>query len=272
MSALERVLSLVENVHQAKENQWEALCPAHDDRARSLAVAQGRKGVVVTCYAGCEVDAICAAIGIELKDLFDPEDAPAPIVAVARPQPLPTIAEVDTWARRIDEVGPRLAELKRWSLPTLRSLGVGYDGRRLTIPVVDARGTLVNLVRYSPAPARSQPKSIALRGHPRDLWPPPEGFPRGLPLTIVEGEADAISGREMGMGAVAVPGANGWKDDMAARFAGRYVVVCCDCDASGRALAGRVAHALRSVTRFRIVDLDPTRSDGFDISDQLVSS
>lgn len=49
---------------------WMAKCCAHDDREASLSIKQGDKGIVLKCHAGCTSEAICAALGIELADLF----------------------------------------------------------------------------------------------------------------------------------------------------------------------------------------------------------
>ena len=47
-----------------------ARCPAHDDRSPSLSIAEGDKGLLIRCWAGCRVEEICAAMGIAQADLF----------------------------------------------------------------------------------------------------------------------------------------------------------------------------------------------------------
>jgi putative DNA primase/helicase len=50
---------------------WMARCPAHDDRRASLSIGAGHDGrVLLHCHARCTADAICAAAGLELRDLF----------------------------------------------------------------------------------------------------------------------------------------------------------------------------------------------------------
>ena len=50
---------------------WLACCPAHDDRKPSLSIDSGDDGrVLLHCHAGCEVEAVCAALGITTADLF----------------------------------------------------------------------------------------------------------------------------------------------------------------------------------------------------------
>jgi len=50
--------------------RWSARCPAHDDRSPSLQISEGERGLLIRCWAGCTLTAICANLGIELKDLF----------------------------------------------------------------------------------------------------------------------------------------------------------------------------------------------------------
>ncbi|MGA7636617.1 MAG: hypothetical protein WCB00_06795, partial [Candidatus Acidiferrales bacterium] len=49
---------------------WQALCPAHPDRNPSLSIAVGNGRILVHCHAGCSQEAVLAALGIELSELF----------------------------------------------------------------------------------------------------------------------------------------------------------------------------------------------------------
>ena len=50
---------------------WTARCPAHDDEHPSLSIGQGDDGrCLLKCHAGCANDAIVAAIGLRVIDLF----------------------------------------------------------------------------------------------------------------------------------------------------------------------------------------------------------
>ncbi|MFZ5702694.1 MAG: hypothetical protein ACOY4P_15220 [Pseudomonadota bacterium] len=48
---------------------WSARCPAHPDRSPSLSIAEGERGILLHCHAGCDTDAVCAALGLTLTDL-----------------------------------------------------------------------------------------------------------------------------------------------------------------------------------------------------------
>jgi hypothetical protein len=51
---------------------WIARCPAHNDRHPSLSINEGTDGrVLLHCHAGCSVEAILAAQGLETRDLFE---------------------------------------------------------------------------------------------------------------------------------------------------------------------------------------------------------
>jgi hypothetical protein len=90
-------LARLDNVKPSGGDKATAHCPAHRDSNNSLSIAKGDKGVVVKCFAGCEVDAICAALGIEVKELFPPREALEPRKKKKReespPKPL-TLAEL----------------------------------------------------------------------------------------------------------------------------------------------------------------------------------
>jgi len=49
---------------------WVALCPAHDDKKHSLSVGQGGDKVLIYCHAGCSLEAVLEAAGLQKKDLF----------------------------------------------------------------------------------------------------------------------------------------------------------------------------------------------------------
>ena len=53
-------------------SKWSAFCPAHPDkRKQSLSVTEGADGrALVYCHKGCKAEAIVAAIGLTVADLF----------------------------------------------------------------------------------------------------------------------------------------------------------------------------------------------------------
>lgn len=289
-----RLLEVLEGV-RANGDGWIARCPVPEhgkgmgDRNASLSVAEKENGWPrIHCFAGCQDEDVLAVLGLRWADL-KPEVADGNR-AVANPPrsrprpsppnpeagnaaPLPSEEDAQGWAARLlanDGLVERLRELRGWTPDALRRLEVGFDGKRLTLPVRDAEGAIVNLCRYSPNPKGEERKMLALKGRPRGLYPPPEQLPTSERIWIVEGEPDAISAAVMGLSATAVPGVQNWRADYADRFAGREVVICCDCDKQGRELAAKIAADLGGKAKsLRVLDLEQDRDDGFDLSDHL---
>lgn len=66
---LDELLPQLNSVKQ-RGRRWSACCPAHADKSPSLSVSEGERGLLLKCWAGCDIRAICAALGIQPKDLF----------------------------------------------------------------------------------------------------------------------------------------------------------------------------------------------------------
>lgn len=67
--SVDDLLTRLESVKQ-RGNRYIASCPAHKDKSPSLAVQGGERGILLHCFAGCSLDAICHALGIATRDLF----------------------------------------------------------------------------------------------------------------------------------------------------------------------------------------------------------
>jgi hypothetical protein len=284
----ESVIAILEaaggSVKKTGATQWMANCPAHEDRVSSLSIGIGHDGrALVHCHSGCpEVD-VWAALGIEARELFTDDDGfgngqgsgngratPAPSA-----RPVFSITQEYVNGCRAALMGnagvlQRLRELRGWTATALERLSIGLDSKLLTIPIHDRDGKLVGLNRYQPNPERrnGQPKMIAAPGSQRDLFPAIETIGADKTVFVVEGEGDAISAASIELSAVAIPGAAKRDKTWAARFDGRHVVVCLDCDRPGREAAAWLAAELLPVAAsVRVLDLAPDRSDGYDIGD-----
>lgn len=250
MTAVDRVCSRLERVRKSGSG-WTARCPAHEDGSPSLSIGEGDDGrVLLRCHAGCTTEAIVAAIGLELRDLFAesggggviPTRSPATPQHPKRPFDI-TDEDVRRWHETlIARPGAlqRLQELRGWTPEAVGLLAVGLDGEKITFPFRNAEGELTGYARYVPDPARRN-GSPKLRAHGRrELFPAIETV-EAERVFLVEGEPDAIRLASLGVPAVAVGGVSNWKAKWAERFRGRRVVVCFDCDREGREAARRVA-------------------------------
>ncbi len=72
---VEEVLKRLERVRARGHGRWSALCAAHADKYPSLTLRETDDGrILLHCFAGCSVEAICAALGLTVSNLFpDPE-------------------------------------------------------------------------------------------------------------------------------------------------------------------------------------------------------
>ena len=67
----EALLSRLDKVRRRGADQWSARCPAHDDKGPSLSVKELPDGrLLLRCFAGCTVDEVACAVGLDLSDLF----------------------------------------------------------------------------------------------------------------------------------------------------------------------------------------------------------
>jgi hypothetical protein len=73
--SVDALITRLGKLKKTGKDKWIACCPAHEDRSPSLSVKETADGtVLVKCFAGCSVDDICGAIGIEVSELFPPRD------------------------------------------------------------------------------------------------------------------------------------------------------------------------------------------------------
>ncbi|HLW82620.1 MAG TPA: hypothetical protein VKS20_11345 [Candidatus Acidoferrales bacterium] len=82
-------------------------CPAHADRSPSLSIREGSDGrVLLHCFAGCSLEAVCEATGIHVFNLF------------AKP------ARVEPKPRAVREAENRISDLRSRLSPRERVLPV----------------------------------------------------------------------------------------------------------------------------------------------------
>lgn len=73
MSASE-FLSRLEKVRETSRGNWVACCPSHPDKHPSLTISEADDGrVLVHCFAGCSVESVLNAVGLDFDALFPPK-------------------------------------------------------------------------------------------------------------------------------------------------------------------------------------------------------
>ena len=226
------LLPLLQKVKAAGSGKWTARCPAHADTNPSLSISLGRDGaILLKCFAGCTTEAIVAALGLKLADLFD-----KPLPAQPYKPALPPV--IETVYSYQDELGTELFQVVRLKPKDFRQRRAVNGNYQWGIG--DARRVLYHLPQVLSA---------------EEVW-------------VVEGEKDADALASIGMTATTNPhGAGKWLDAYTESLAGKDVVLCGDNDGPGKAHVRMVIESLAGkVASLRLVEL-PT--DCKDISDWL---
>ncbi len=228
----QNLLARLEGVRPVGDKQHEARCPSHEDRTASLSVTTAPDGkVLLHCHAGCTPQAIVAAAGLEMKDLFMPNEnghagngkataKPAAKGKAKSAKPLGTFVCAYDYK---DEQGQLLFQVCRFKDPK------DFRQRR-----PDGNGNFTWKVKGTRSVLYRLPELLAV---PDDV------------VFLCEGEKDADAIVKAGMCATSAPMGAGKFDKVAdhARSVLRdaNVIVVLDQDDAGRAHARQVAEILK---------------------------
>ncbi len=219
---------------------WQARCPAHEDREPSLSISNGGGKVLLFCHAGCSLESVVAALGLNIGDLFDegvPEQVRSRIV---------------TTYGYTDENGTLLYEVVRFAPKNFRQRRPDGSGGWFW-KLDDTRRVLYRL-----------PEVLAVAQEQGTVY-------------ICEGEKDADAVLEwVDENADALPitattnpgGAGKWREEYTNALKGAHVIVVADRDEPGRAHARAVYASVRPVaSTCRVVEA----AMGKDLSDHIAA-
>jgi len=239
---VQAVVDRLEAVKQTGLNQWQARCPAHDDRKPSLSISRGSEGqALIHCHAGCKPAAVLEAIGMKESDMFPASESPTGAPSAERRM----VAEYDYR----DEHGKVLHRVVRFDPKAFRQCRPDGSG-----------GWIWNLDGV-PRVLYRLPELLAAE---KDAW-----------IFVCEGEKDADNVAAIGLVATTNPGGAGkWKhlaDDSALHE--RRVAIIPDIDEPGRKHAQDVASRLHGkAADVKILDLGNAEGfQGNDVSDWIDS-
>ena len=223
MIAIQDVLGRLDAVKRTGPSEWQARCPAHDDRTPSLSISDGRKGVVLHCHAGCDQKAVVGALGVDFKDLFrDPPSGNG-----NRPEIVATYDYTDA-------DGDALFQVVRLFPKDFRQRHRCAQGRDGFTWGLGGNPQRCGCPRVSPVPFRL----------PRII----EGVALGKTVHVVEGEKDVLAMEKAGgVATTNAGGAGKWRDQYSATLRGARVVIVSDDDEPGMEHAEQVASSLEGV-------------------------
>jgi len=256
------------------EDEYLTQCCFHDDDKPSLSVnvakrqfychACGEKGDVPKLLAR-KIDYHPELIRYELNWL-----------ASVLKWKLPAFRPDDhtTRLKQHDDLLKHLTTERFWSLETIEECKIGWDGSRVTIPVINIFGDIVNVRKYKPKAGPDDYKVINIKGFGKarlfglqDL----KGTPSRILLT--EGEPDTLAARSvLGPAVSSTAGAKTFLPDWAPLFGDATVYVCYDGDKAGREGSDRAVAALhRGSATVKVVGM-PEGQDFTDVLAQAAST
>jgi putative DNA primase/helicase len=216
---------------------WDGRCPAHDDQRDSLSFRDGDRGIIVTCHAGCAVNAIAAKLGHDVRDLFYSSNGQAPRASRQK---------IVTAYDYTDERGAVLYQVARYEPKDFRQRRPDGHG-----------GWLWNMDGVRRVPYRLQELAEQTR------------------VFVPEGEKDCDALWTLGIAATRNEGGAGkWREEHTAALVAAgvsEVVILPDNDEPGEQHAQNVAAACQAAgLRAKIVRLDDLPPKG-DVSDWLAA-
>lgn len=230
---IDRVLDKLNYQGPRDRNDYQCLCPSHDDRNPSLSVTEKPDGtVLVHCFAGCQPKDIVAALGMTMKDLSV--------------TPTRTRAKIVATYDYLDHEGYLLYQVVRYEPKTFRQRkpkpGGGWEWSLKGVTPVLYR--LPDLLDSDP-----------------DQW-----------VFLVEGEKDADNVCKLGLVATTnAQGAEKWQPHFNEWLRDRRICILPDNDDSGRKHAHKVAPGLTEVaTQVRVLELPDLPAKG-DVSDWIAN-
>ena len=270
-------------LYSRQKNEWKALCSYHQDIKKSLFISADKR--TFNCL-GCAGQ----TKGIFFEDYQKPKGKPKekkkeekkPVIDKKRMIKLAGLYH-ETLEQGIREV---LREERGLSDKVIDKYRIGYTLKHqnikdlpyrkhkncFTIPVYKGK-ELVN-IRYHTRKKNVEIKDLPYQtGLEYATWLYPESELKERTLILTEGEFDALCSISQGLPSITETGGAGtWKEEFTKRFTSKVVYIIFDCDSAGRKGAEKIAQELEPVAKeIRIVDLDPQRQDGYDLTDWFVT-
>jgi len=186
--------------------------------------------------------------------------------------PLPPQSQIEKWAQALLSNQTKLKAVmdqRGFDRKTIIAWELGWDGSRITIPVRDEHGDLVNVRRYQMGGGHSN-KMLNLPGHGTAVLFRPDILRDAQEVVITEGETDCILLNQTGIPAVThTAGAGTFRAAWAQSFVDKDVWICYDADDAGRKGAKRVESILKEFARNVFVINLPMTTKGADITDYI---
>ncbi len=205
-------------------------CPAHDDKHASLTITKGRKCTLFYCHAGCKVDDILKAAGLEKKNTFyDVEPINQKRKAYAYIE--------GREKRRIEAIYHYVSINGDYAFSKVR-----LEGKKILYGVLQNERFTYGLQGRS----RRELKAIYV---PDGVQAINKAISEGEPIFIPEGEKDVNTLKSKGYAAVTYGGVNDWQQDFAGLFKNANAIILADNDEPGKHVASVIQRDLQGIAK-----------------------
>lgn len=202
-------------------------CPAHSDRQASLTISRGRKCTLFRCHAGCALDDILQAAGLEKKDTFYESES----------------RETD-WRRYIEKREHRKIEAVYNYVSSVTGsyvfTKIRLEGKKILYGILENNRFFYGLRGQSRKELKAVYGSLeAIR----------KAIKEGEPIFIPEGEKDVNTLIKKGYAAFSCGGANDWNKNVSELCNGAEVIILADNDDPGKKLAATIEKDLKGISK-----------------------
>lgn len=219
-------------------------CPSHPDKQASLTISKGRKCTLFRCHAGCALDDILQAAGLEKKDTFYSENR-----------------EIN-WKHYVESREKRKIEAVYNYVSTVTGAytftKIRLEGKKMLYGVLENNRFSYGLKGQS----RKQLKAIY-----GSLETVKKAIKEGRPIFIPEGEKDVCTLGKQGYTAFTYGSSGDWQSDFAELLRDADAIILADNDVPGKAVAQRIYDDLKGIARSRKIIIPMPDTEKADISD-----
>lgn len=208
-------------------NKVQCTCPAHADKQASLTVTMGRKCTLFYCHAGCSIDDVLSAAGLEKKDTFYDD----------KPLKENWIAYIEAREkRRLEAVYNYVSFDGAYAFTKVR-----LEGKKMIYGILKDERFTYGLPRNTPR------KSLkAIYGNVKAIN---KAIADNKPIFIPEGEKDVCTLTELGYAAFTYGGCRDWQADFAELVKDANVVILADNDIPGITVANTILSDIQSIAK-----------------------
>ena len=221
-------------------------CPSHPDKQASLTISKGRKCTLFRCHAGCQLNDILQAAGLEKKDTFYESES----------------REIN-WKHYVESREHRKIEATYDYVSSVTGAytftKIRLEGKKMLFGILENNRFTYGLK------GQNRKELKAIYGSPEAIK---KAIRENKPVFIVEGEKDTNTLNRQGYTATfTFGGVNDWQSDFAGLLRDADVIILADNDTPGKAVAQRIYDDSNGIARSRKVIVPMPDVPKADVSD-----